>query len=228
MDAKTSPLAMLAKTCSQIGADPMPPVNKLNQNNRKKNSPELAVSVKFSETSRSRSSSTEIRVTDMMSNLKSKSPKSVVPPVQRCADVLRSSLISATPSATPSTTPSATTSNNPGVNNPFLASFASSLSDSIPSTVAASSACRDPLCRDPMCPTAVRNQQLMASAASYNSLMASYPHYKETMLAYAAQQRMAAAAAALAAGTPPGSAGGTLPYVCNWVAGTFTLMKIII
>ena len=40
-------------------------------------------------------------------------------------------------------------------------------------------------------------------------------------MAYAAHQRMAAAAAALAA-APPGSAGGALPYVCNWVAGTAT------
>ena len=38
-------------------------------------------------------------------------------------------------------------------------------------------------------------------------------------MAYAAHQRMAAAAAALAS-APPGSAGGALPYVCNWVAGT--------
>lgn len=36
---------------------------------------------------------------------------------------------------------------------------------------------------------------------------------------------MAAAAAALAA-APPGSAGGALPYVCNWVAGTATPLSI--
>lgn len=40
-------------------------------------------------------------------------------------------------------------------------------------------------------------------------------------MAMAAQQRMAAAAAAAAAAAtgPPGSAGGSLPYVCNWVSG---------
>ena len=50
---------------------------------------------------------------------------------------------------------------------------------------------------------------------TYSSLLAS-PYYKEAMMAFTLQQRMAA----LAAGVPPGSAAaGALPHVCNWVAG---------
>ena len=209
---------MLAKTCSQIGSDPMPPINKMNNGASKKSSPDLTNSTqtknKTAETSRSRSSSTEIRVTDTISHRKSKSPpksQSEVksgPSIRHNADMTRNFPTSVSSSSV--------------MNNPFLASFASSLSDTMPST-AASSVCRDPLCRDPLCPTAVRNQQLMASAASYSSLMATSPYYKEAMLAYAAHQRIAAAAALAAA--PPGSAGGTLPYVCNWVAGQSIALK---
>ena len=71
-------------------------------------------------------------------------------------------------------------------------------------------------------PASVAELAATSSLSSYNSLIAaSSPYYKEAMMAYAAHQRMAAAAAALAA-APPGSAGGALPYVCNWVAGTAT------
>ena len=105
-------------------------------------------------------------------------------------------------------------------NNPFLASFASS---SLPEPAAAGSGvCRDPMCRDPLCPTALRNQQQLNF--TYSSLLASTPYYKEAIMAFtAAQQRMAAAAALAAA--PPGSAGGALPYVCNWVSGKFLLLS---
>ena len=210
----------------------MPPVNKMNNGTNKKSSPHLTGSTSnltksqsvdtLRSRSRSRSSSTEIKVTDTMSNRKSKSPNRShhqvrhVPSVRHSLDMTRNYTTSAV-------------SSNSLMNNPFLASFASSLSDTMPSTVA-SSVCRDPLCRDPLCPTAVRNQQLLASAASYGSLMATSPYYKEAMLAYAAHQRLAAAAAMAAA--PPGSAGGTLPYVCNWVSGRYhgvqKTLKVII
>ena len=244
MDAKTSPLAMLAKTCSQIGSDPLPSISKTNGSCSKKgSSPELSSinmkakepSSKRTDKSRSRSSSTEIRVTDSLSHRKSPSPSSsslssqvggaaagstpvVQPTVRSGLDILASggggrSYLHHPVSST------ATSHHQP--HNPFLASFASSLSESS----SASSVCRDPLCRDPLCPTAVRNQQMLAatsSLSSYNSLIAASaasPYYKEAMMAYAAHQRMAAAAAAALAAAPPGSAGGTLPYVCNWVAG---------
>ena len=214
---------MLAKTCSQIGSDPMPqPTTKMTNGASKKRSPDLTAASsllqtkhKTAETSRSRSSSTEIRVTDTISHRKSKSP-----PPKGQTDVKQGPAVRHSVDLT--RTYPASVSSSSLMNNPFLASFASSLSDTVPST-AASSVCRDPLCRDPLCPTAVRHQQLLASAASYSNLMATSPYYKEAMLAYAAHQRMAAAAALAAA--PPGSAGGTLPYVCNWVAGQSSFLK---
>ena len=232
---------MLAKTCSQIGSDPLPSLSKLN-GSKKSSSPALSNSASVSkessrraDKSRSRSSSTEIRVTDSMlscSNRKSSSSPasgssvgnlSASLPVQPLP-VLRSGLDILAAGGGNTKQPSRSY-HQPSchiASNPFLASFASSLSES-------SSVCRDPLCRDPLCPTAVRNQQMLAatsSLSSYNSLIAaSSPYYKEAMMAYAAHQRMAAAAAALAA-APPGSAGGALPYVCNWVAGTATPLSI--
>lgn len=226
IDAKTSPLAMLAKTCSQIGSDPLQPsLSKLNGSKKSSSSPVMLSNAKESSRSRrtadqprSRSSSTEIRVTDsMISHRKSSSPVASRHLSSASLPVLRSGLdMNKQPSSV--TLPSSSSS-CPIASNPFLASFASSLSES-----SGSSVCRDPLCRDPLCPTAVRNQQMLAatsSLSSYNSLIAasSQSYYKEAMMAYAAHQRMAAAAAALAS-APPGSAGGALPYVCNWVAGT--------
>ena len=217
---------MLAKTCSQIGSDPLQPsLSKLNGSKKSSSSPVMLSNAKESSRSRrtadqprSRSSSTEIRVTDsMISHRKSSSPVASRHLSSASLPVLRSGLdMNKQPSSV--TLPSSSSS-CPIASNPFLASFASSLSES-----SGSSVCRDPLCRDPLCPTAVRNQQMLAatsSLSSYNSLIAasSQSYYKEAMMAYAAHQRMAAAAAALAS-APPGSAGGALPYVCNWVAGT--------
>ena len=229
---------MLAKTCSQIGSDPLPSLSKLN-GSKKSSSPALSNSASVSkdssrraDKSRSRSSSTEIRVTDaMLSNRKSSSSPALGSSVGSLSASLPVQPLPVLRSGGGNTKQPSRSYHQPSVSissqsaaaschiasNPFLASFASSLSES-------SSVCRDPLCRDPLCPTAVRNQQMLAatsSLSSYNNLIAasSQSYYKEAMMAYAAHQRMAAAAAALAS-APPGSAGGALPYVCNWVAGT--------
>jgi hypothetical protein len=42
----------------------------------------------------------------------------------------------------------------------------------------------------------------------------------------AAQRAAAMAQAAAAASTPPGSASGSKPYVCNWVSGEIVLLLI--
>lgn len=178
MDSKVSPLAMLAKTCSQIGADPIP-VKKQDKSPNK------------TPKARSRSSSTEILVTDASSTTASKPKKTLTPVSTSPASI----------SLPASTYPSPAASTN---SNPFLASFASSLSSE--------SVCRDPLCRDPLCPTALRNQQHL----SY--------YYKEAMMAFTlAQQRMAAAQAALA--SSPASGSSTLGHVCNWVSGKDSNLK---
>jgi len=298
MDSKASPLAMLAKTCSQIGADPIVGSGSVTSNKtgsstimKKRNSPDqlarqrhspLAGSISdpkscildggsttdpntrspIQSKSRSRSSSTEIRVTDNMTVNSSTCNKKITStsPLLKSVGVggvnvptpstTAATAISAAPSSRPlppsvsypahSTAGTGASSNTSAaalLNNPFLASFASSLQQTPESgsgltggggcmssnnaaaaaaaAAAASSVCRDPMCRDPLCPTALRNQQHMNSF-TYSSLLAS-PYYKEAMMAFTLQQRMAA----LAAGVPPGSAAaGALPHVCNWVAGT--------
>ena len=237
MDSKSSPLAMLAKTCSQIGADPIPNTSSKNGTN-KKSSPDspllpekkdsLSPKIKANN-NRSRSSSTEIRVTDATSTvntnakkspalLKSDNTTALTPTVRSGLEVLghNNAGVSMPPHQPRPLPPSMSYPPSGLANNPFLASFASS---SLPEPAAAGSGvCRDPMCRDPLCPTALRNQQQLNF--TYSSLLASTPYYKEAIMAFtAAQQRMAAAAALAAA--PPGSAGGALPYVCNWVSGKF-------
>jgi hypothetical protein len=192
--------------------------------------------------SRSRSSSTEIRVTDTMTVNSSRKPgrdsnpgpgtspsllkinshsANPVPPVNLTRPLPPS--VGSYPSTTVGTSGVSTTSATSAaalLNNPFLASFASSLqsSESIPGSAAGSgSVCRDPLCRDPLCPTALRNHQQIQNNFTYSSLLQTSSYYKEAMMAFTLQQRMAALAA-----VPPGAApGGTLPHVCNWVAGKF-------
>ena len=121
---------------------------------------------------------------------------------------------------------SSCSTNNALLNNPFLASFASSLSPS--EHGGPTSICRDPLCRDPLCPTAIRNQQHL-NFSTYSSLMASAPYYKEAMMALT-QQRMAIAlassAAAAGSNSGPTAAPPTMPHVCNWVSGTFIVFVI--
>ena len=281
MDSKASPLAMLAKTCSLIGADPIGSNNKSGLN-LKKNSPDTirhrnspsSGSVSVSDTksfnqsdssirspnrskSRSRSSSTEIKVTDNLTvnNKKTTSPllksnslsENHVPPPPSASGLPTSTVSSSTKALPPSVSyPSTTTAPSTGsstsaaaalLNNPFLASFASSLQQSHPesriqdpgsgltggsihqSAAAAAAAaanhsvCRDPLCRDPLCPTALRNQHHLNNF-TYSSLLTS-PYYKEAMMAFTLQQRMAA----LAAAPHEVGAGRSLPHVCNWVAG---------
>jgi len=288
MDSKSSPLAMLAKTCSQIGADPIAPSSSSNKtgSSLKKNSPDLqnrhrnspgshgssslsdskSCNLDSTDTntrspnsthnnkSRSRSSSTEIRVTDNMTTVNSSrklsgrdsnpgpgaSPSLLkinshsanpVPSVNSTRP-LPPSVVGSYPSTSVGTSgvstmsnPTSATSAAALLNNPFLASFASSLQscpESIPGSATGSatgsgSVCRDPLCRDPLCPTALRNHQQIQNNFTYSSLLQTSSYYKEAMMAFTLQQRMAA----LAAAPPPGAVpGGTLPHVCNWVAGT--------
>lgn len=223
MDPKSSPLAMLAKTCSQIGADPGTTgsgrkkaggsPDHLSRNNTPVNASDKnkAESPKNSnDISRSRSSSTEIRVTDAVIVSKNhrkspvKSDKTPTPTLRSGLEIMGGGAAHPTLRAVPPYSSSSSSLSN----NPFLASFAPPSSDA--------GVCRDPLCRDPLCPTALRNQQQQL-LNPYTSLLAS-PHYREAMLAY---QRMAMAMAS----APPGSAGGALPYVCNWVAGTTFLSQ---
>ena len=116
--------------------------------------------------------------------------------------------------------------------NPFLPSTMSTLTGSVPSgghPVPPSGICRDPMCRDPLCPTSMRNQQLLAAATGhwpassvlshYSSLLST--HQRESMISAAQRQAIQASMLAAAAAGPPGSAGGSLPYVCNWVSGRF-------
>ena len=288
MDSKSSPLAMLAKTCSQIGADPIAPSSSSNKtgSSLKKNSPDLqnrhrnspgshgssslsdskSCNLDSTDTntrspnsthnnkSRSRSSSTEIRVTDNMTTVNSSrklsgrdsnpgpgaSPSLLkinshsanpVPPVNSTRP-LPPSVVGSYPSTTVGTSgvstmsnPTITTSAAALLNNPFLASFASSLQspECIPGSATGSgSVCRDPLCRDPLCPTALRNHQQIQNNFTYSSLLQTSSYYKEAMMAFTLQQRMAALAA-----VPPGAApGGALPHVCNWVAGKFITWSI--
>ena len=114
---------------------------------------------------------------------------------------------------------------------PYLSNNGTGLSGSISSgthPVPPSGVCRDPLCRDPLCPTSLRNQQLLAAATGnwsassvlshYSSLLSN--HQRESMISAAQRQAIQASMlAATAAGSSPGSAGGALPYVCNWVSG---------
>jgi hypothetical protein len=240
MDSKSSPLAMLAKTCSQIGADTSTLMTSSNRNKNSDGKP----GVNSPKRSRSRSSSTEIiRVTDH--RCKSKSPRdcrktplsttsttsdktsklSPVPTIRSGMDILGGH--HPTLRAVPPTLGGYPPASSALSSNPFLASFASSLTSSAPPAIMTSNVCRDPLCRDPLCPTAIRNQQLLSAATgglSYASLMNS-PPYREAMMAFAAQQRMMAAAAAASA--PPGSAGGPLPFVCNWMAGKLQLYTLV-
>ena len=225
MDPKASPLAMLAKTCSQIGADPPLPLSKINkpktpddQHSVKKDSVSPTVS---SKDSRSRSSSTEIRVTDTVvkSDSSNKSSATTTPTVRSGIEVLNNSTSLHSPRAIPPTVsyPTVTSSNGNSAlqNNPFLASFASQLSTQ-PSENLQPGVCRDPLCRDPLCPTALRNQQFLGGggAYSYANLLTS-PHYREAMMVMAAQQRMLASMA-----TSPHTS-GALPHVCGWMLGNF-------
>ena len=293
MDSKSSPLAMLAKTCSQIGADPIAPSSSSNKtgSNLKKNSPDLqyrnrnspgisnlshgssslsdskSCNLDSTDTntrspnsthnnkSRSRSSSTEIRVTDSMTvNNSSRKPgrdsnpgpgasptllkinshsSNPVPPVNSTRPLPSS--VGSYPSTTVGSSGVSTNMSNPTsatsaaalLNNPFLASFASSLQstpESIPGSATGSGAgsgsvCRDPLCRDPH-PLQNPYHQQIQNNFTYSSLLQTSSYYKEAMMAFTLQQRMAA----LAAAPPPGAApGGTLPHVCNWVAGKFIL-----
>ena len=234
MDPKASPLAMLAKTCSQIGADPPLPLSKINKPKTppsssldpvKKDSVSPPVS---SKDSRSRSSSAEIKVTDTVGNNHTKSDSkssSSAPIVRPGIEVLTPSI--PTPRAIPPTVsyPSSLSvtsqSNSSSVhNNPFLASFAHSLSTN-DSTMPG--VCRDPLCRDPLCPTALRNQQLLGGYSYANLLASASPHYREAMMAMAAQQRMLAAS--MATSQPP-HANGALPHVCGWMLGKYHLVQV--
>ena len=122
-----------------------------------------------------------------------------------------------------------------GGRNPFLPnSLSASLLGSVPGgshPIPPSGVCRDPVCRDPLCPTSMRNQQLLAAATGtlpassflshYSSLLSS--HSRENMLSAAHRQAIQASMLAAAASGPPGSAGGSLPYICNWVSGTLKL-----
>ena len=83
--------------------------------------------------------------------------------------------------------------------------------------------CRDPLCRDPLCPTALRNQQLLGGYSYANLLASTSPHYREAMMAMAAQQRMLAAS--MATSQPP-HANGALPHVCGWMLGKYHLVQV--
>ena len=90
--------------------------------------------------------------------------------------------------------------------------------------------CRDPMCRDPICPTSVRNQQLLAAATgnwSASSVLSHYSsvlsaHHRDSVMSSAQRQAIQASMLAAAAAGPPGSSGGALPYVCNWVSGTLS------
>ena len=288
MDSKSSPLAMLAKTCSQIGCDPIASSSSSNKTgsnlkknspdlqNRHRNSPGISSSISHGSSSlsdskscnldstdtntrspnpthnnksRSRSSSTEIRVTDNMpvNNSIRKPGRDSNPGPGASPSLLKTNSHSANhvppvnstirPVSYPSTTvgasgvstmsnPTSATSAAALLNNPFLASFASSLQscpESIPGSATGNAAgsgsvCRDPLCRDPLCSTALRNHQQIQNNFTYSSLLQTSSYYKEAMMAFTLQQRMAA----LASAPPPGAApGGTLPHVCNWVAGKF-------
>ena len=115
--------------------------------------------------------------------------------------------------------------------NPFMPNNMSALSTgaisnrSHPPTP--SGICRDPLCRDPLCPTSLRNQQLLAAATgnwSASSVLSHYSsvlsaHHRDSVMSSAQRQAIQASMLAAAAAGPPGSAGGSLPYVCNWVSG---------
>lgn len=204
MDSKASPLAMLAKTCSQIGADPI--TNGTTKNGSKKDTKDTTKASPKQD--RSRSSSVEIRVTDNNQTTKRKHSQDDIKTLTTTSSVTSSTAVG--PLLPSVSYPSSSTTTNP-----FLASFASTLSsDSTLSAAAASSVCRDPLCRDPMCPTALRNQQL-----TYSSLLASSPYYKEAMLAFSMAQQRMAAVASLTQQTGSPAAAAALSHVCNWVAG---------
>ena len=118
-----------------------------------------------------------------------------------------------------------------GGRNPFMPNnLSASLTGSIPGGAhpfPPSGVCRDPLCRDPLCPTSLRNQQLLAAATGNWSASSALSHYsslfsthsRENMLSAAQRQAIQASMLAAAATGPPGSAGGSLPYICNWVSG---------
>ena len=232
MDPKSSPLAMLAKTCSQIGADPLPPLSKLS----KPKTPEYTKTDSLSPStttnlstirkeSRSRSSSAEIKVSDTIA-VKSDTKRGTMPIEPTVAASLQ--IPKAVPPTVSYTTISTSSSsimknNNTSTctrNNPFLASFASQLS---PPPQGVNEVCRDPLCRDPLCPTALRNQQFLGAAASsgsyssYASLLASSPHYREAMMVMAAQHRMMASMNT----TSSPHTNGSLPHVCGWMLGIY-------
>ena len=115
---------------------------------------------------------------------------------------------------------------------------------SAPAAAAASTTptvCRDPLCRDLTCPTSIRSHHLLTSSAaaaaaacrsfslgcsSYSTAFMMHHHHREAMMAAVAAAATAAVtnpASPVQPSSSPGSSGGPLPYVCNWVAGsTFT------
>ena len=120
-----------------------------------------------------------------------------------------------------------------GGRNPFMPNnLPAALHGSIPGgthPIPPTGVCRDPLCRDPLCPTSLRNQQLLAAATGHWPASSALSHYsslfstqsRENMMSAAQRQAIQASMLAAAATGPPGSAGGSLPYICNWVSGIY-------
>lgn len=303
-DSKSSPLAMLAKTCSQIGADSNLAPNtkssqgvlrsseKLDVGQESRYIPSISPLLHSSKSeddvgaNRSRSSSTEIRVSDSKgipvskqspipralssassslspaSNFtsrrgsaspqsqveigrKSKSPKSkdatiketpTSPTMKPTSDIFGASRdhqlrnLGIPDGHSPSRPMFSGASFPPNLfsaasTNPFLASFlASSMATAVTSTSSAttvtsssSSQCRDPLCRDPSCATFIRNHQLLAAASGGLPSLGAYSSLIQREAILSAQRNAVMAAAAASAS--PGSAGGPLPFVCNWMGG---------
>ena len=118
--------------------------------------------------------------------------------------------------------------------NPFMPNNMSAVSagaiSNRPHPHTPSGICRDPMCRDPLCPTSLRNQQLLAAATgnwSASSVLSHYSsvlsaHHRDSVMSSAQRQAIQASMLAAAAAGPPGSSGGALPYVCNWVSGKLT------
>ena len=119
--------------------------------------------------------------------------------------------------------------------NPFMPNNMSALSaGAISHRSHPSGICRDPMCRDPTCPTSLRNQQLLAAATgnwSASSMLSHYSsvlsaHHRDSVMSSAQRQAIQASMLAAAAAGPPGSSGGALPYVCNWVSGKLSKINI--
>lgn len=180
---------MLAKTCSQIGADPSSTSSSSSQSNRLLRTSSSSSDTKDnsnqkSPLSRSRSSSVEIKVTDgpvvnnnnnrlISSSSSSLSPASstVSSPKINQSDHHQKKQSPKSPVNKSSTTSPITSrsglevrSTNPtSAFNPFLAAAAGLLP--VTTSTSTSHPCRDPLCRDPTCPTSIRNHQhLLASS----------------------------------------------------------------